>query len=105
PLHAAGFEGDGVIVGVLDTGFRITHEAFNGDRPLDVLAQWDFVGDDPVVDTEPGDPFGVHDHGTLILGTLAAYAPGDYIGTATHASYILCRTEDIADEYQQEEDF
>src|SRR5690606_37239992 len=26
PLHAAGFEADGVIVGVLDTGFRITHE-------------------------------------------------------------------------------
>ena len=105
PLHAAGFEGEGVIIGVLDTGFRVTHEAFNGARPLTVVAQWDFVGDDPIVDTEPGDPFGVHSHGTLILGTLAAYAPGDYIGTATQAEFILCRTEDIADEYQQEEDF
>jgi serine protease AprX len=105
PLHAAGFEGDGIIIGVLDTGFRVTHEAFNGARTLTVLDQWDFVGDDPIVDTEPGDPSGVHVHGTLILGTLAAYAPGDYIGTATQASYILCRTEDIADEYQQEEDF
>jgi serine protease AprX len=105
PLHDLGFEGDGVIIGVLDTGFRVTHGAFNGVRALTVLDQWDFVGDDPIVDTEPGDPFDVHGHGTLILGTLAAYAPGDYIGGATQASYILCRTEDVADEYQQEEDF
>ncbi len=104
-LHDMGFQGAGVIIGVLDTGFRVTHDALNGLKPIQVVDQYDFVGDDPIVDTEPGDPFGVHTHGTLILGTLAAYAPGDYIGSATDASFILCRTEDVGDEYQQEEDF
>ncbi|MFG0285271.1 MAG: S8 family serine peptidase [Phycisphaerales bacterium JB039] len=104
-LHDMGYQGEGIIVGVLDTGFRVTHDAFNGAKPLTVLDQWDFVGDDPVVDTEPGDPSGAHSHGTLILGTLAAYAPGDYIGSATDAEFILCRTEDIGGEYPQEEDF
>jgi len=56
-LHEAGFTGAGVIVGILDTGFRRSHVAFNHpDHPLEVAAEWDFVNNDGETDIEPGDP-------------------------------------------------
>ncbi len=105
-LHEAGFTGDGVIIGVLDTGFRTTHEAFNHpDHPLQIVAEWDFVNDDPITANEPGDPPDQHDHGSYILGALGAYLPGELVGAAYDASYILCKVEDAPEEYNGEEDF
>jgi len=98
-LHDLGFTGSGVVVGILDTGFITTHDAFNNpSKPLNVVAEYDFVDDDP-------DPRGGQTHGTYILGTLAAYLPGSLVGGAFDASYILCRTEDTFGEYPAEEDF
>jgi hypothetical protein len=38
-LHDAGYTGQGVIIGILDTGFRRTHQAFNHPiKPVDVIA-------------------------------------------------------------------
>jgi len=105
-LHEHGFKGEGIIIGVLDTGFRTTHDAFNHpDQTINVLAAWDFINNDPIVDFESGDDPGQHVHGTLILGTLAAYNPNVFVGAAYEASYVLAKTEDITNEYQQEEDF
>ncbi len=105
-LHDAGFTGDGMIIGILDTGFRTTHEVFTTPgHELQVVAAWDFVNDDDNVGIEPGDDDGQHSHGTLILGTLAAYKPNTFVGTAYDASFVLAKTEDITDEYQGEEDF
>ncbi|MCP4246031.1 MAG: S8 family serine peptidase [bacterium] len=104
-LHAAGATGAGVVIGVLDTGFRRGHVAFNHAlKPLTVVAEYDFINDDGNTDIEPGDPSAQHFHGTLILGTLAAFAPGDLVGGAYDASYILCKTEDTTAEYPAEED-
>jgi len=105
-LHAAGFAGDGVIIGVLDTGFRRTHDAFNHtDHPLQVVAEYDFINDDPNTAPEQGDPPQQHEHGTIILGTMGGYLPGVYVGGAYDASFILCKTEDVTDEYPAEEDY
>jgi subtilisin family serine protease len=105
-VHALGFTGSSVIVAVLDTGFVTDHEAFNQPgRELRVIAAYDFVNDDPVVGPEPGDPPGQHQHGTLILGVLGANYPGRLVGACAGARFILCKTEDIAGEYPQEEDF
>jgi hypothetical protein len=104
-LHALGYTGLGMRIGVLDTGFRTTHEAFNTPgHPLNVVAEWDFVNDDPVTAPEPGDLPTQHDHGTWILGTMAAYRPGTLVGAAYDASYILTKVEDLAAEYPAEED-
>lgn len=104
-LHDAGFTGEGVIVGVLDTGFRRTHAAFNhADNPLEVVAEWDFVNNDPNTAPEGGDHPSQHQHGTMILGALAAYAPGLLVGGAFDASFILAKVEDFAVEQQWEED-
>lgn len=105
-LHQQGFTGAGVIVGILDTGFIRTHQAFNDPQhPLVVVAERDFINDDPVASPEPGDPPGQHDHGTMILGTLGAYKPGQLVGGAYDASFILCKTEDITSETPVEEDY
>ena len=105
-LHARGFTGEGVVVGILDTGFHRGHEAFNQvGHVVDVVAEHDFVDGDANTDIEVGDPSSQHSHGTYILGTLAAYLPGELVGGAYDASFVLCKTEDITDEYEQEEDF
>ncbi len=105
-LHEAGFTGQGVIVGILDTGFHRTHVAFNNpERPLAVVAEYDFVNGDPNTEAEPGDYWWQHYHGTWILGTLAAYLPGELVGGAYDASFILCKTEDTTAEYPAEEDY
>ncbi len=104
-VHDAGFTAAGVIIGILDTGFQRTHEAFNDPtHPVDVIAEYDFVDNDPDTSIEPGDPSGQHSHGTAILGTLGAYKPGQLVGAAYDASFILCKTEDITAEYPAEED-
>lgn len=106
PAHDEGFKGDGVIIGILDTGFHREHQAFaHPDYPLQVLAEYDFINNDPNAGIESGDPDTQHHHGTLILGTIAAYDPGFLVGGAYEASFILCKTEDVSAEYRAEEDF
>lgn len=104
-LHEAGYTGEGVIIGVLDTGFRRTHAAFNDpNHPLQVIAEYDFVDDDTNAGQEAGDAATQHEHGTLILGCIGAYLPGSLVGGAYDASFILCKTEDVTGEYPAEED-
>jgi hypothetical protein len=105
-VHQRGYTGEGVVIGILDTGFHRGHEAFNQPgHEVDVIAEWDFVNGDGNTGKEPGDHPSQHAHGTYILGTLAAYLPGTLVGAAYDASFVLAKTEDVANEYQQEEDF
>ena len=105
-LHARGFTGGGVLVGILDTGFHRDHEAFNqSGHVVDVVAEHDFINNDGDTDIQGGDDPSQHSHGTYILGVIGAYLPTELVGGAYDASFILCKTEDITDEYQQEEDF
>ncbi len=104
-LHDAGYTGNGVVIGILDTGFKRSHAAFNHAlHPLNVIAEYDFVDGDGNADVDPGDPSSQHNHGTMILGVLGAYAPGSLVGGAYNASFVLCKTEDTTGEYPAEED-
>ncbi len=42
-LHERGWTGQGIVIGVLDTGFNLTHTVF---RQIDVILQYDFINDD-----------------------------------------------------------
>ena len=105
-MHARGFHGEGVVIGVLDTGFNRVHQAFHSaEYPLNVLAEWDFIDNDGSTGIDAGDPAGQHDHGTWILGTLAAYRPGEAVGAAYRASFVLAKTEVVPTETAVEEDY
>lgn len=106
--HDAGFTGAGIIIGVLDSGFRREHQVFNTTtppaHPIQVLGEYDFLNDDPNTAPEAGDVSDQHYHGTWILGTMAGYRPGNYVGAAFDASYLLAKTEDVPNEFPGEED-
>jgi serine protease AprX len=101
PLHAANVSGEGVLIAMLDTGYNRGHESL---IHLDVIAERDFINNDPVTENEPGDPLIQHNHGTYTLAALGGYAPGQLIGPAWAATFALGKTERIDTEIEQEED-
>ena len=102
PVHELGYTGAGVKLAMMDTGFRLTHDALDH---LTVLAQYDFAGLDGVVDYEPGDPIDSHEHGTQVISTAVGYAPGSLVGPAYNAAVILVRAEDTSLTSPIEEDW
>jgi serine protease AprX len=93
-LHDLGYTGQGMIIAVLDAGFQDANlmscfdSLFMQNR---VLATWDFVDHNTNV-------YDDNWHGASVLSTMAANVPGDIIGTAPSASYILLRSEDANSE-------
>lgn len=103
-VHNTGNYGQGVVIGVLDNGFRLmTHESFDTLRRR-IIATYDFVDKKvSVVPNNPDPSFGFH--GMFILSALAGYKPGEVIGPAFGASFILARTENDSSETPFEEDY
>ena len=98
-LHQQGYQGDGMLIGVCDGGFPGVEDSplfdslrLNGR----IVATRDFVWGGQEV-------YSIHNHGTMVLSTLASNLPGSYVGTAPKASYILCRTENTLSETPLEE--
>ena len=105
-LHDLGLSGRGITIALFDTGFNLTHEAFDSLRTR-VVRQKDFVyGDDNTKDDPQQDFFaGQHDHGSQTLSTIGGHAPGQLIGPAYGAHFLLAKTESIVFEQQVEEDW
>jgi subtilisin family serine protease len=100
-MHDLGYDGSGVWIAMLDTGFNnLAHPAFAG---LDVMITRDFVNGDSVV-ADQGGQMGSGHHGALVLGAIAGFAPGELIGPAYGATYILAKTENTQWERHIEED-
>jgi serine protease AprX len=102
-VHNNGNYGQGVVVGVFDNGFRLlNHEVFDSLRTR-IVATYDFVDHKvSVVPNNPAQNFGAH--GIVTLSTLGGYIPGELIGPAFGASFILARTENDSSETPIEED-
>ena len=102
-VHDLGFTGQGVIIGILDTGFD--WEKVNSLRNRNVIAEHDFVFDDNLTANESGqDVSSQHNHGTSVFSILAGFDEGKLIGPAFNASFILAKTEYIPSETHMEED-
>jgi subtilisin family serine protease len=103
-LHDAGINGHGVLIGMLDSGFRWQeHEAFIHLRSR-IIAERDFVNDDDLTRNEAGDVGAQDSHGTQVLSVLAGFAAGQLIGPAYGAQFVLAKTENLPTETHAEED-
>jgi serine protease AprX len=100
-LHNQGYNGTGMQIGIIDDGFLNAKTATVFDtlwHNNQVIATHDFLNDDSLVYNEGG-------HGCEVLSCMAAYTPGQMIGTAPYAKFYLLRseidsTEKILEEYQ-----
>ncbi|MBK9756445.1 MAG: S8 family serine peptidase [Nannocystis sp.] len=101
-LHECGLTGAGVVVGVQDTGFALTHQAFAGAT---VLAARDFVHDDDIVADEDGDAEKQDHHGTAVLSLVVGRDGDNFSGVAPGVSLLLAKTEDVSSETPVEEDY
>ncbi|MCF8304612.1 MAG: S8 family serine peptidase [Bacteroidales bacterium] len=103
PLHEMGFSGQGMVIAVIDAGFQRADEIEVFDSLWvneQIIATHNFA--------EPGgDVFdnSISSHGTMVLSTIAAYLPGEMVGTAPKAEFYLLRSEDASAEYIEEEYF
>ena len=98
-LHENGFRGKGMVVAMLDAGYRgyLTNPALDSLRKRNaVLGTWDFVMDESSVNEDDT-------HGLYCLSIMASNVPGSLVGTSPEASYHLFRTEDAGSEYPVEE--
>jgi hypothetical protein len=99
--HDSGYSGAGVIIMMLDTGYYKDHESLAGQN---IIAEWDFVFGDGETQNEPEDRPDQHSHGTATWSALGGYYPGELIGPAYNASFLLAKTEDLRSETPAEED-
>jgi len=101
-LHEIGLDGDGILIGLLDTGFDLDHPVFSS---LNVIATRDFLSGIPG-DTDVGDDNPIEmGHGTATLSVCGGYLPGELIGAAPGATYALGKTEYTNQEIEIEEEY
>jgi len=98
-LHDLGYTGKGVWIAVLDAGFRDVDSlpAFESiilDGRL--LGTRNYVNDQDVFRHKTT-------HGMHVLSIMGAEWDGNLVGTAPHANYFLCLTEDVDRETRIEE--
>lgn len=98
-MHELGYQGQGMLIAVLDAGWdnANTLPVF---QPLwennQIIATHDFVDGGELT-------FNKHYHGTMVLSTMGGNYPGEIVGTAPMADYLLLRSEDGGSEYRIEE--
>ena len=98
-MHDQGYSGAGMLVAILDGGFRNSNTnpalkpIFDDKR---VVATYDFVAKETSVYEDDS-------HGNNVFSIMASYLPGSLIGPAYSASYVLLRSEDAGSESHLEE--
>jgi hypothetical protein len=98
-LHDQGFQGQGMVIALLDAGFAHadTLKAYDSLRANhQILGKWNFVKENDSV-------YNAHFHGEMVLSCIGANLPGQLIGTAPKAKFWLLITEDVATENVVEE--
>jgi len=94
PLHDDGYQGEGMVIAVLDAGFSgalehpVLSYLFENDR---ILGTKDFV-------YIGGSVYNDSEHGKMVLSCMGGNLAGEMIGTAPQAEYWLLRSEEAPHE-------
>ena len=98
-LHDAGFEGQGMLVAVLDGGFEFANITF-ALQPIfnsgNIVSTKDFTDGDDFV-------FNGGTHGSSVLSCMAGNLAGNLYGTSPRAKYVLLKSEITSSEFIVEE--
>ena len=87
--------GNGVIVGIVDTGIDYTKSAFRfEDGSSKILALWD-----QTIDGDFKGDYTAYGHGTFLASVAAANETGEYIGAAPRANIIAVKLRRARDFY------
>lgn len=101
-VHSKGFTGEGVLLGLLDTGFDWrNHESLLNSN---VISEYDFVFNDSSTANDSSDHPDQHFHGTLVFSIVGGFKDSSLIGAAFGADFLLAKTEDVRSETHMEED-
>jgi subtilisin family serine protease len=100
-LHSLGYRGAGIDIAQFDAGWNRTDilpvfERLRQEGRIKGVKDFVWNNDSTI--------FGLNNHGTYVLSIMAAWLPGELVGTAPEANYYLFRTEDPFSEYPVEED-
>ena len=102
-VHDMGLSGKGVLICIMDTGFRKDHEIFQHSN---IVAERDFIFNDNDTQTDPNNRLDSSDrHGTLTWSNLGGFKEGKLIGPAFGADFLLAKTENTQSETTAEEDY
>ena len=96
-LHEAGFAGQNILVGVIDSGFPgvNTNSQFSALRNEGrIVDTYNFVNSRSI--------YQMHSHGAMVLSNMAAKVNNTYVGSAPNASYALYVSEDADPETPKE---
>jgi len=96
-MHDAGYRGEGILIGMLDSGYEIDRAAFDSINAQGrIIAKYDFVYNDTSLgynaDIPDWDLRG-YSHGTKTFSCIGANVPGTMVGIAPNASFALAKTE------------
>lgn len=100
-LHQKGYTGKNIYIGILDAGF---YNANNNAAFDSLRIQGRLLGVKNIAEPET-DVYSLDQHGANVLSIMTGNLPGQYLGAAPHASFLLVRTEYVANEYLSEADF
>lgn len=101
-VHQKGLSGKGVLICIMDSGFRKDHEVF---QHANIVVEKDFIFHDNETQQDPNDLFDSSDeHGTITWSNLAGFKEGKLIGPAYGADFLLAKTEYTLNETRTEED-
>lgn len=101
-VHNIGISGRGVLIGMLDSGFR--WKAEESLQNTNVVAEYDFIQKDGVTANQEGDSNDQDWHGTYTMSLVGGYKEGKLASPAFNASFILGKTEYVPSETNIEED-
>ncbi|MCL4510678.1 MAG: S8 family serine peptidase [Bacteroidetes bacterium] len=102
-VQALGINGKGVLIGMLDAGFR--YEAHDALKNIKIVGEHDFIQNDSITENQPGDAADQDNHGTSTLSVLGGYSPGNIIGVAYGSDFMLAKTEYVpVTDFKWEED-
>ncbi|MBN2699157.1 MAG: S8 family serine peptidase, partial [Bacteroidales bacterium] len=98
-LHNEGYRGKRMMIAILDGGFGFAdgQTAFDSLRANNrIVLSKDFVH-------KKNNVYGESTHGTWVLSIIGANIPGQLVGTAPEADFLLLRSEDVESEWRVEE--